>query len=161
MFCYQHIGKVLGSCILQDCLCFMVKSIFIGQQFVSIWCLVEHSSVTTHRDTCSFCRCPPPLLPPPPPRPTHCLTHSPSSSSFLLLLLLPTQKNEKIRSRGKKIKRRRFLVLLRGCLQCLYFSLCVRPLRTLPHSPPPPPHPPHPYTSLHPPLRCPALQEFV
>lgn len=68
--------KVLGSCILQDCICFMVKSIFIGQQLsqlVPSWIFFCENAETLARFVFSwptYCHI---NLPPPPPLPQKAL----------------------------------------------------------------------------------------
>lgn len=82
------------------------RSIFIGRQFVSIWCLVEHSSVRTHTETLAHLSspCPAPPLPPDPPT----VTQAPP----------PTKKGKKNKGKKAPVPGTFFL---QGCLQCLRF----------------------------------------
>lgn len=93
--------KVLGSCILQDCICFMVKSIFIGQQLSQLvpsptfFCentetLARLSFPLTHRPVTHT----PPAHTPHPPPEHRCLCSQRmfTMSSFFLFFFLSVRK---------------------------------------------------------------------
>lgn len=114
------------------------RSIFIGRQFVSIWCLVEHS-VRTHTETLARLSSPRPAPPLPPAPPT--VTQAPPPPP-------PTKKRKK-KDKEKKSTGSWYFFFAR-MFTISSFSFCVRRLRTLGPPPPPPPGPP---PSVLPPFR--------